>query len=406
MSQRIPRLAALVALAALWSVGAWLLWRSTVPSSLHPPHLSARDSFSAAELHRAASFARVDGLIWIGGVLVELVVFVLYAWRGGRFARESAAGPIGTGMLLGMLGFALLWLAELPFDVLGFWWARRHGLTHGGYVTTLLGSWLSLGGQFVFLCFALAIVMWLARRFVRWWWVLAAPVFVALALLFAFVSPYLATTHALESPGLRQQVATLEAKTGVGRIPVVVQDVHEETSLPNAEAMGIGPSRRVVLWDTIVDGRFSGRELAVVIAHELGHVARDHVWKSIGWFALFAFPGTYLIARVTRRRGGMARAEAVPLALLTLVVLGLLALPLENLITRHMEAEADWVALQTTRDPRGATMLFERFVPTTLSNPNPPLWAYLLRENHPTVMQRLAMARAWRGYATSEAHEP
>ena len=201
VSQRIPRLAALVALAALWSVGAWLLWRSTVPSSLHLPHLSARDSFSAAELHRAASFARVDGLIWIGGVLVELVVFVLYAWRGGRFARESAAGPIGTGMLLGMLGFALLWLAELPFDVLGFWWARRHGLTHGGYVTTLLGSWLSLGGQFVFLCVALAIVMWLARRFVRWWWVLAAPVFVALALLFAFVSPYLATTHALESPG-------------------------------------------------------------------------------------------------------------------------------------------------------------------------------------------------------------
>ena len=208
------------------------------------------------------------------------------------------------------------------------------------------------------------------------------------------------------APALRRQVATLEARTGVGRIPVVVQDVHEETSLPNAEAMGIGPSRRVVLWDTIVDGRFSDRELAVVIAHELGHVARDHVWKSIGWFALFAFPGTYLIARVTRRRGGMARPEAVPLALLTLVVLGLLALPLENLITRHMEAEADWVALQTTRDPQGATMLFERFVPTTLSNPNPPLWDYLLRENHPTVMQRLAMARAWRRYATSEAHEP
>ena len=57
--------------------------------------------------------------------------------------------------------------------------------------------------------------------------------------------------------------------------------------------MGIGPSRRVVLWDTILDGRFSPGELAVVIAHELGHVARDHVLKSIGWFALFAFPGAY-----------------------------------------------------------------------------------------------------------------
>ena len=77
-----------------------------------------------------------------------------------------------------MLGFALLWLAELPFDVLGLWWARRHGLTHGGYVTTLLGGWLSLGGQFVFLCVALAIVMGLAAARRRWWWLLAAPVFV------------------------------------------------------------------------------------------------------------------------------------------------------------------------------------------------------------------------------------
>ena len=50
-----------------------------------------------------------------------------------------------------------------------------------------------------------------------------------------------------------------------------------------------------------------------------------------------------------------------------------------------MEAEADWLALQTTRDPRGATTLFEPFVPTTLSDPNPPTWDYLLLENHPTI---------------------
>jgi Zn-dependent protease with chaperone function len=86
----------------------------------------------------------------------------------------------------------------------------------------------------------------------------------------------------------------------------------------------------------------------------------------------------------------------VPLSLLVLVVLGLVALPLENAISRHREAEADWIALQTTRDPSAATALFRRFVPTTLDDPSPSTIDYLLLENHPTIMQRMAMVEAWR----------
>jgi STE24 endopeptidase len=102
----------------------------------------------------------------------------------------------------------------------------------------------------------------------------------------------------------------------------------------------------------------------------------------------------------------MGVPEAVPLSLFVLVVLGLLALPLENAISRHREAEADWVALRTTRDPAAATALFRRFVPTTLDEPSPSTFDYLLRENHPTIMQRIAMAQAWRRYATSAAQSP
>jgi STE24 endopeptidase len=231
-------------------------------------------------------------------------------------------------------------------------------------------------------------------------------VFIGLALLFAFVSPYLSSTHRLHDPALRTAATRLERLEHVGHVPIDVQSVHDVTSLPNAEATGIGPSRRVVLWDTLVDGRFSEPELQVVIAHELGHLASNHIWKAVGWYALFAFPGAFLIARVTRRRGGMGVPEAVPLSLFVLVVLGLLALPLENAISRHREAEADWVALRTTRDPAAATALFRRFVPTTLDEPSPSTFDYLLRENHPTIMQRIAMAQAWRRYATSAAQSP
>jgi STE24 endopeptidase len=99
----------------------------------------------------------------------------------------------------------------------------------------------------------------------------------------------------------------------------------------------------------------------------------------------------------------MARPEAVPLSLLVLVVLSLVASPVENVISRHMEAEADWMSLQTTRDPVAAKQLFRRFVPTTLSEPNPGTFEYVALETHPTIMQRIAMAEA---YATSAAQSP
>ncbi len=404
-----------VVMVAGWAAAAWLLWQSKVPSSLHLPHVDTSSLFPASELHRADSYDRGASLLALAGILVELAVFAVYAWWGPGFVRDSAAGPIGTGMLLGMLGFGLLWLAEVPGTAAELWWDRRYGVSHASYWHQILGGWLALGFEFVLLCVALAIVMGFARLVGNWWWILAAPVFVGLVALFAFVSPWLQTTHAVTDPALRASIGRLERRAHTGPVPVRIQVVSNATSLPNAETEGLGPSRRVVIWDTLLDGRFSPGEVRVVIAHELGHAKRNHIWKSVGWYALFALPFAYIVSRITRRRGGMGEPAAVPLALLTLVVLELLALPVQNAITRHMEAEADWLALQTTHDPADATALFERFVPTGLSNPSPPTWEYLLAENHPTIAQRIAMVRAWQAYyatsapsstSTSAAHVP
>jgi STE24 endopeptidase len=384
-----------LALAAVWSLGAWLLWSSSVVPPLQLPHLDEHAYFTAAQLRAAASFGRFQEVDWVLSTLAELGALALYAWKGARFARESAAGRLGTGMLLGMIGFALVWAAQLPFGVAELWWERRHHLTHVGYFTDIFGNWLALGGQFVFLCLALAIVMGFARLLREHWWLAGAPAFIGLALLFAFVNPYLLSTDRLQSPQLRAAASRLERIEHVRHVPIVVESVHDITSLPNAEATGLGPSRRVVLWDTLVE-RFTPREVTVVIAHELGHLQHNHIWKDVGWYALFAFPGTFLIARLTRRRGGMAEPVAVPLSLLLVVGLGLLAQPLQNAVSRHMEAEADWSALQATHDPVGAVALFRRFVPTTLSEPNASTFDYVMLENHPTIMQRLAMVQAWR----------
>jgi STE24 endopeptidase len=309
-------------------------------------------------------------------------------------------------MLLGMLGFALVWAVQLPFTVAELWWERRHDLTQVGYVDAVLGNWLALGGEFTFLCVALAVVMGFARRVGDNWWLPAAPVFVGLALLFAFVNPWLTDTHPLHDAKLRAAATRLEKIEGVPRTPIEVEPTRDITSLPNAEATGIGPSRRVILWDTLLDGRFTDREVIAVLAHEIGHLNHNDIWRYVGWYALLAFPGAFLIARITRTRGGMARPQAVPLSLLALVGLSLLAQPLDNVFSRRVEAAADWASLQATKDPNAERQLFRRFLPTTLSQPNPPTWDYVMLENHPTIMQRLAMVEAWRRYAASDAQSP
>jgi STE24 endopeptidase len=405
-SRRELRAVCFAILAVIWAAAAWWLWQSKVPGSLHLAHVDTAAAYPPAELRHAQAFSNGSALIWLGTTLTEIVVFALFAWRGAVLTRESAAGPLGTGMLLGMLGFCLLWVATLPFTALEVWWERRYHVANVSYFEAIFGGWLVLGAGFVWLCAALAIVMGLARWLGNWWWLAAAPCFVALLTAFVFSLPYLTPTHKISDPQLQLLVQRLQDKEGV-HVPVRIQTVSSDTSLPNAEAEGLLSSRRVVIWDTLLDGRFSNGEIRVVLAHEFGHIKRNHLWKLIGWEALLFFPGAYIISRVTRRRGGMGEPAAVPLSLLVLVVLSLLALPVENAITRHTEAEADWMALQTTRDPKDAEGLFRQFVPTALSDPNPPFWQYVLLENHPTVNQRVGMARAWKAlYATSDNQSP
>ncbi len=384
----------LLAFAALLGVAAWLLWETDVPEGLRLPEVEASAVLDAELLEEARDFERFLRISQIVSLVVVIVVFALYARYGGRFVRESAAGRIGTGMLLGMLGLAILWLVQTPFGLLDHWWQRRHDVSELGYGDWLILNWLALGGEFLFICLALLIVMGLAGLFRFWWWIPGGAVFVGLVALFTFVSPYMIPAQEKPPPWVVDQADQLAAEQGLPEIPVRVQVV-ESWEAPNAAATGLGPTRRVILWDTMLLS-FSEDEIRVVLGHELGHHSANHLWKNIGWYALFAFPGALAIALITRRRGGMREPLAVPLALLVFVVLGTLALPLQNAITRHMEEEADWIALETTQDPDGARNLFQGFAREALLDPDPPWWSYHLTETHPVIVDRVAMAEAWR----------
>lgn len=396
ISRRLPGLLVFGALAGAWFYAAFRLWQTSVPDDLKLPKVDVNALIGASGLHRAEHFSFVLSLFGVAGLVLPLVVLAIYAKYGHRFIGESAAGPIGTGMLLAMLGLAILWLAMLPSSIAQLWWLRRYGIEKIGYAELVFGTWSILGAEFLGICLIILIVMGFARLLGNNWWLAGAPVFVGIILLVNFGAPYLMNLPPIQGhQELVQAKDRIAKEEGVGNIPLKEADMGSETTAPNAMAMGLGPSRQIAIWSTMLDGRFSEPELEYVVAHELAHHKHNDLWKMIAWFALFSFPTAYLIALLTKRRGGMAVPLAVPLFLFLWTAIPTVTLPIDNAFSRRLEAEADWTALQATRDPAAGQALFKNFVRTINEDPTPPVWDRILFGSHPTAEQRLAMIEAW-----------
>jgi STE24 endopeptidase len=389
---RTTRFWAILAGIGLWVVAAVLLWRTSVPTNLRLPHVDAREVLGPPTLERSERYQRGLRLLWLGSVAVELAALGLIVWLSRRVWLRG----IMAGVALGAVTLVAVWLAGLPFVLAAHWWRRRYGISRSDYATILVDPWLERVGMLAVACVAIAFVMLLARRLGAHWWLAGGPAFAAFGAAFLLVQPLLLVPRLapLRDQRLAAEIRALARREGVGDVDIQVRDASRRTRAINAEFYGIGPTKRVILWDTALDGRLTRAEILALVGHEFGHVRSNHVWKSIGWIFLFALPGAYVVARVTRRRGGLAQPAAVPLALLAFMALQLALLPAINAISRRYEAEADWRSLQATHDPRAFEGLIRELAVAALADPDPPRWAQIELGTHPPPAQRVAMSRA------------
>jgi STE24 endopeptidase len=386
--------------AAVW----WLL--GTDAPSLDLPRLDPESFFSPTEIDRIERFRSVTRWLWVATTVLELAVLTMLAWKARPLARLvrrglhlSPAASVRTGAALAAVCSFAVWLVTLPIASVSHWWHGRYGLIEQGYGAWLGDRVVSLGVRTVIVVLAVSGAVYLAQRLGRRWWIAGSVVLATLGVLVVLaqplaIEPLFNRFSPLRDRALAAEIERQAVRLGVDVESVEVSDASRRTTSANARVTGIGPTRHVVLYDTLLDGRFTDGEIVWVAAHELAHVARSHVWKGVAWFALFVVPGLALVAWVTERRGGLRDPALVPLALLCALGFSVATLPAQNAISRRYEAEADWLALRATADPASDIALQRHFVLTGLVDPDPPQWVRVVLGSHPTAMERIAVAEA------------
>jgi STE24 endopeptidase len=392
----VPLKAVLAALVVPWH---WL------PGG-HVSAVPARQVFSPAEI---ANGEHVSGLLrhaaW-GNLVVSLLVAGLLGLTpvGSRVVRRIP-GWWWVKVVLGCLGVTLVGaVASLPLAWSGQRVELAEGLSNQSWSGWLGDRGLDLLVSWVFASIGLLVVIGLARLAPRTWPLWAALAAASLAMVGSFVYPVVVEplfNHftPMKAGPLRTDILALAKREHVHVDDVLVADASRRTTTLNAYVSGFGSTRRVVVYDTLLTG-LPQPEIEVIIAHELGHARHDDVLTGTALGALGTAFGIGLLGLVLgssglRRRvdvDGAADPGSVPLLLALVVVGSLLASPVQNTISRAIEARADRVSLEATGETATFIAMQKQLALRSLADPTPPAWSQFWFGSHPTTLQRIGLA--------------
>ncbi|MGH2906310.1 MAG: M48 family metalloprotease [Solirubrobacterales bacterium] len=390
-------LAGLVADLVLWP-------RDQLPAALD---LAPGEFFSQAYIDRAESFRWLQSWLGIAGLamLVAVPLVVALRWPARWRTLGDARTPrhrrsLTCASIAAAIGAAAL-AAALPFEFFAFLRARHYGLVvqgAGGW----LWNWL-LGTLLV--CAALALLGllagWLIRRLRRAWWPVFGVLLILLAIVFqalapSLIEPLFADFKPLPAGETRSDVERLARAADVHAGKVYLVDAASRTNGANAYVTGLGSTKRVVIYDTLLRD-FNRPERRAVVAHELGHAHYSDLSAGLLWFGFVAMVCLFavdLLARAMATHRDVEFSSPAAIAMLAAAAMVAIALsqPAANAYSRQVEARADAFALQVTRDPNASIALERRLTVRNIARPQPPALLQFLFGTHPTPMQRIGMA--------------
>ena len=376
---------------------------------IHPAPVAAQDYFSPSELSRARDYTRPQRLLGLAGLALEAGTLTLLTVRPPRRIRRALergkARPILAAAGAGAAFAVLLVVIQLPVAIPAEQRSRDYGLstqTWGGWTVDLLKS---TAIAMVITALGAMLLMGMIRRFPRSWFALAAVAVVVLSAVFVFFSPVLLDPifnkfEPLPNGPVRTEVLSLARRAGVDVGQVYRVDASRRTTGANAYVNGLGHTKRVVLYDTLLKD-FPADQVRSVVAHELGHVKHSDVPRGLLWLAIVAPAGTFLVQRLTERLAPEARLGrgagpvVLPAAALSIALVSFVLNIPGNAMSRQIEASADAYSLKLDGDPAAMIGLERRLATQNLADPDPPDWLQLLFGTHPKTVERIGYALTW-----------
>ena len=365
---------------------------------IEPVDAAPETYFSAAFIERAEDFR--SGQLALFGVRMALEIGLLVyvvarppAPLRGRFRRPVLAGA-ATAVALSVA----VTVVTLPVRAIARERAKDVGLVTQDWV-----GWIGDVGKGIVIEAVLvgaggAVLVFAMRRFGRHWWAPAAAVVVAFGVFMSYASPILIeplfnTFKPLPQGELRSDVLELAEEAGVEVGEVYEMDASRRTTGANAYVAGLGHTKRVVLYDNLLND-FSEDEVRLVVAHELGHVHYSDVPRGLLYLAIVAPLGMFAVARLSERMAPAGGPAAVPAVALSLALLVPAITTISNQLSRAVEARADRYSLELTDAPDALIGFQQRIVVKNVSDPEPPEWVSFLLGTHPTAMERIGQALA------------
>jgi Zn-dependent protease with chaperone function len=352
------------------------------------------------------------------GPIYDLIIALVILFSGLAGVMRSIAHGLGRRLYVRILVFLVLY--TVADFVLGFPLAcyRGYALEHQyGLSSQTLGAWLADQGKDAavgVVVLGLVPILWLGyralQRWPRHWWLPVAagtlPLIVAGTLLQPLViDPLYNTFTPLRDQQLKERILDLAARAEIPGRNVYEVNKSAQTIKYNAYVSGFGPSQRVVLWDTMLQG-MEEDEILFVMGHEMGHYKLGHIWKGIGVFSVLSFFFFFLVSRLAgwavARFGGhwgfddLGDVASMPLLAAIISLLALLTQPTVNGFSRAIEHESDVFAVEVTRDNDAGARAFLKLGSQNRSNPDPSAFVKLFLYTHPPLIERIRFALRYR----------
>ncbi|HEY9577727.1 MAG TPA: M48 family metallopeptidase [Pseudobacillus sp.] len=369
---------------------------------------------SEAEQALGKEYSTVKNFLFFLGVPFEwLVYFFILVFGVSRkfeeWSKQTTRFSFGqTAIYLFYLSL-LTFLLAFPLQYISYHFSRAYKISAQTFPQWMKNELIDFWISYVLMFILVFVLYALMKKFKKKWWLAAWALFVPFTVFMMYVQPVLIDPlyndfYPLKNKQLEIKILDLADKAEIPTDHVYEVNKSKETNALNAYVTGIGGNARIVLWDTTLK-KLNEEEVLFVMAHEMAHYVKKHIYIGIGSYLTLAFFGFWLAARwmekMVNKHGEklkikeLSQLRTLPLFLLVISMMTFASSPFSNAISRFEERQADAYAIEMTQNKEAAISAFQKLAREGLSEVKPPGLVKIFRYGHPAMAERIYMIETY-----------